>query len=386
MKKILFAGFCALGLSLSSCSDGMDSSHAGVIITTNTSPSAKVYIYEQGQTLAVDSAQMQAGRAQFMRLNPSKSYVVWMNQDAQNGALAENVHVRDSIELKAQPYLMLRLSDSLAQTWRGYLGLAQSSGGSLILPFLPNSVSQLWKSESSQASLELQSQGDTLRVQKQSGLELYLLNQIQISSSQSSSSSSMGISSAQGVSSAPKSSSSVAVNSSATSSSLLVDTRDNKQYALVQIGAQVWMAENLRKTTTVDSYCPNLDNASCEQYGYLYSWATAQSICPPGYHLPDSTDFETLMKNCGGAAASSQNLRAKSWSGGKDQCGFAALAAGQVTASVVASNFGKAADFWVRGETQNGAGLDFFIVPAATAPVYYEVNKADYRSVRCLKD
>lgn len=386
MKKIQFVGMGILALGMASCSDGVNSSHAGVIITTNTSPAAKVYLYEQGQVLAVDSAQMQEGRVQFSNLNASKSYVVWLSQDSEHGALVDHIHAKDSLSLDAQPYMKLKLKDSKEQTWRGYLGVAQSIGGTVIVPFLAHSVDQLWQSDQTQVSMVLNAQNDTLKVQKPNGTETYLLNQVSVTSNLALSSSSLGVLSSLGSSSVSLSSSSMVLNSSAASASNFIDTRDNKLYSLVQIGTQTWMGENLRKTTTVDSYCPNLDNANCDLYGYLYTWATAQSICPPGFHLPDSTEFETLMKNCGGASASSNNLRSTTWNGGKDVCGFGALAAGQVTASLVSSNFGRAADFWVRGQTSTGAALDFFIVPAATAPVYYEVNKDDFRSVRCLKD
>ena len=124
----------------------------------------------------------------------------------------------------------------------------------------------------------------------------------------------------------------------------LIDV-DGNRYHVVQIGNQCWMKENLRvkkfsdgrPLTAVNNvsfgnradiyYSKSGDISSrgvCEQgtplsltdyqtrYGLMYNWYTAmdnanpdydmhnvQGICPTGWHLPDTTEWQTLERNIG---------------------------------------------------------------------------------------
>ena len=83
------------------------------------------------------------------------------------------------------------------------------------------------------------------------------------------------------------------------------DARDNEVYAVVEIGNQCWMAENLRYNAS-GSYL-NSANPSTT-YGRLYDWATVmngattsasnpsgvQGICPSGWHLPSDAEWNEL--------------------------------------------------------------------------------------------
>ena len=98
-----------------------------------------------------------------------------------------------------------------------------------------------------------------------------------------------------------------------------VDCRDTdgNNYAVVHIGTQTWMAENLKTTkyrngdgiaTTTKTTIPN-DNTSCFQwaskndeknvakYGRLYTWwaaTDARGIAPAGWHVPTDAEWTTL--------------------------------------------------------------------------------------------
>ena len=52
------------------------------------------------------------------------------------------------------------------------------------------------------------------------------------------------------------------------------DARDGETYRTIQIGNQVWMAENLRFKTD-GSYAPNNDESNVAKFGRLYTWTKA---------------------------------------------------------------------------------------------------------------
>jgi hypothetical protein len=57
----------------------------------------------------------------------------------------------------------------------------------------------------------------------------------------------------------------------------------------------MWMAENLNYNAN-DSKCYDNDNRNCTQYGKLYNWETARTVCPKGWHLPSDTEWDILIK------------------------------------------------------------------------------------------
>jgi uncharacterized protein (TIGR02145 family) len=104
----------------------------------------------------------------------------------------------------------------------------------------------------------------------------------------------------------------------ATCPATFTDARDNEVYAVVQIGNQCWMAENLRYNAS-GSYL-NSANPSTT-YGRLYDWATVmngattsssnpsgvQGICPSGWHLPSDAEWNELEMALGMPAVDTAN-------------------------------------------------------------------------------
>jgi hypothetical protein len=121
----------------------------------------------------------------------------------------------------------------------------------------------------------------------------------------------------------------------------MTDARNGLVYKTVEIGTQTWMAENLnigvevpdwRKMnddTQIERYCFDNKIDNCAFYGGLYTWTEAmnlpshcnteictdliqqrhQGICPEGWHLPASTEFEALIEIVGGKEIAGRMLK-----------------------------------------------------------------------------
>jgi uncharacterized protein (TIGR02145 family) len=109
----------------------------------------------------------------------------------------------------------------------------------------------------------------------------------------------------------------------------VLDDRDQKVYKTVEVGSQIWMAENLNYSDSINypsmlghNWCYNNSLDSCSKYGRLYTWSAAmdsvgtfstngkdcgyrkncsptypvRGICPEGWHLPDTTELRNLYE------------------------------------------------------------------------------------------
>jgi len=276
------------------------------------------------------------------------------------------------------------------------------------------------------------------------------------SSSSGSSSSSAGDSGGGSSSSFGSSSSSVVVSSSSSSigssgslssSSLFVSvpcgnastdvgtvTCGGQAYKTVQIGTQVWMAENLNYDVPDDTtdVCFSNNSSNCTTYGRLYNWTTAmglssscnysicsgqvqtkhQGICPSGWHIPSNEDWDKLYRYADGTTGTSslyasptagKHLKAKtgwyscgpSGSGSSYLCedthGFSALPGGGRFGSPLSDGafflFGFVGIWWSANEYDSYLAYNRYMSnnnENAGWNDHYE--KFDLVSVRCVQD
>jgi len=214
----------------------------------------------------------------------------------------------------------------------------------------------------------------------------------------------------------------------------MTDERDGKTYKTVEIGTQTWMAENLnyaytgvpykstKSTSDSTSWCYDNDAANCAKYGRLYTWAAAmdslgkwstngkdcgyvetcsptypvRGICPEGWHLPTSAEFETLFTAVGGQSMAGKMLKSTSgWNSsgnGTDVYSFSALPAGRRLNNEDSYNEGKSAFFW--SSTEYGSGYAYYMflhyniddVNLGNLNEVGNLKKNFGHSVRCVKD
>ena len=204
---------------------------------------------------------------------------------------------------------------------------------------------------------------------------------------------------------------------------VLVDNRDGQTYKTVKIGGWWWMAENLNYEVD-SSFCYHDSVEYCEKYGRLYLWAAAvgrfewecgvntceipykaRGVCPEGWHLPDTTDWNTLFTEVGGKRTASTMLKSQTgWDSangnGVDAYGFSALPAGYrlgadhtVVAEFKGDKFfyeGTFTEIWSANEIDVTNAYYIWIgrgyESADLGPSSGGSHKSIARSVRCIKD
>ena len=187
------------------------------------------------------------------------------------------------------------------------------------------------------------------------------------------------------------------------------DTRDSSLYRYVTIGSQVWMAENLNYKVD-SSFCFRDSVKYCEKYGRLYQWAAAvgeseeecgpgktcglsgkvRGVCPKGWHLPDTTEWDTLFTEVGGRSIAAKMLKSQTgWNSngnGIDGVGFSAYPAGGRYNNGGFLGVGNHAYFWSSTECSGiHAYYMFLFYHGDDARLDYYYKHYGF-PVRCIKD
>jgi uncharacterized protein (TIGR02145 family) len=175
------------------------------------------------------------------------------------------------------------------------------------------------------------------------------------------------------------------------------DERDGRTYRTVKIGNQTWMAENLNHQTLNISRCYNGSADNCVKYGRLYDWATAKRVCPAGWRLPDTADWNRLVNAVGGASVAGNMLKSTiGWRGalaayklnknGADDFGFSALPGGYWGND---SNFEGGGDYgcwWTATEYNSDNACLRCMYSSSDGVKDDNFRKSLGYSVRCIQD
>ena len=203
----------------------------------------------------------------------------------------------------------------------------------------------------------------------------------------------------------------------------IVDSRDGQIYKTIKIGDQVWMAQNLNyadstKTPSLKghSWCFKNESKNCDVGGRFYSWVaaidsaklyteksldcgygkictlpdTVYGICPSGWHLPDTTEWETLFTTVGGRSTADEVLKSQSgWienGNGTDAYGFSAL---PVDGRYYDGRFGYDgyyAMFWSASEYDDNEAYAVSMRYSSHSAYLDGHWKDDAFPIRCIKD
>ena len=203
----------------------------------------------------------------------------------------------------------------------------------------------------------------------------------------------------------------------------MTDSRDNKEYKTVKIGNQTWMAENLNyadSVMTISLKGRNWCFYNCDLAGRHYTWAaaidsvklvtdtdnprvcgngkictlpdTVYGICPPGWHLPNNAEWDSLFMLVGGQSVAGKILKSQTgWynnGNGTDAFGFAVLPAGVRSHNGDFVLEGERASFWSASESDEWSNYAYnmnlrYDYEGAYLETYY---KNDGYFIRCIKD
>lgn len=181
----------------------------------------------------------------------------------------------------------------------------------------------------------------------------------------------------------------------------LTDVRDNKVYPTIQIGSQCWLAANLEYGTMIPASLTQRDNCIPEKYCYndllancalqetYYQWdevmqfsevSGTQGLCPPAWHIPTETEWNTLFNNFTSNGFAGSPLKVTGYSG------FDALLSGTRHLDRTWDFLGFATFFWSSSEHGNDKAWAHGMNDINPSVSFYPSFRSNAFSIRCLKD
>lgn len=191
---------------------------------------------------------------------------------------------------------------------------------------------------------------------------------------------------------------------------------DGNVYRSVQIGDQIWMAENLRVTYYNDGstmqikiglnvinsgspgtlYYPEDLIGNAPAYGALYDYFCVETnkICPVGWHVPNDSEWQTLVNFLGGNAVAGDQLKEigdAHWfhtNQASNTSGFTARGAGRrhESGNMIDNDFLSWAYFW--SSSVNNLNPSYWNMSAHSNSANQNLSPSKSRgcSIRCIKN
>jgi uncharacterized protein (TIGR02145 family) len=203
----------------------------------------------------------------------------------------------------------------------------------------------------------------------------------------------------------------------ATSQNNNASDADGNTYKTVVIGTQTWFAENLKttkykdgtaiplvtdntawKNSIIPAYCwyKNDEKAYKDPYGALYNWYAVSTgkLCPTGWHVPSSQEWQSLTTFLGGDIVSGGKLKVigtNIWlspnKGATDEVGFSAVPGGvKITDARLFDGLGEVGFYWSRTEQTSAMAYFRMIEFDTSSALLVNEFKITGQSVRCIKD
>ncbi len=194
---------------------------------------------------------------------------------------------------------------------------------------------------------------------------------------------------------------------------LTVTDYDGNVYQTIQIGDQVWMAENLKTTRynngrpipmvpdnatwlnlSSPAFCAYKNNRRAgNAYGALYNWyaVATENICPPGWHVPSDTEWTILTDYLGEREVAGHKLKEEGtlhWSETNilttNSSGFTALPGGKRVNGV----FGdiNTHGFWWTSTGHDDRAQERIMYSSHGRVVISYALKQAGQSIRCVKN
>lgn len=212
------------------------------------------------------------------------------------------------------------------------------------------------------------------------------------------------------------------------------DPRDGTTYNTIQIGDQCWLKENMSYLPQVnkpidesvhlpryyvyDYFGENTNDAAdsefFEAYGVLYNWPAAMQACPPGWRLPDNSDWGQLpsylawgypefavtnvaasLKSCrqinsplGGDCNTTTHPRWDShdYFYGTDEFGFTAFPGGYKHSGGYFTDLGIGGYWWTSTEISGTMARRRSMYKYLEFVAGYQYHKSHGYSIRCIRE
>lgn len=195
---------------------------------------------------------------------------------------------------------------------------------------------------------------------------------------------------------------------------------DNNNYPIVEIGSQIWMAQNLKTTKYFNgdiipnisdntawgqqitgAYCWMNNNAILykDKYGAIYNWycvSDNRNLCPTGWHVPSDIEWGVLLTYLGGESIAGGKLKetgtihwpSSDFVATNESC-FTALPSGDRTCFGDYADDNSIGPLWsssICTEGYNeGLAICLWLRAYGNDAVFANENKTVGISVRCLK-